>query len=93
MKVPDKESEANGMSQLIEEPRLFENLCSTVYLGVGVEWVKRNKGSVGIDGVGIQALEANLDEEPIQLQQELTGWTYQPSQAHWFDVSHRLRLA
>jgi group II intron reverse transcriptase/maturase len=67
------------MSQLIEEPRLFENLCSTFYLGVGFELVRRNHGAPGIDGVSIQDFETNLDEELSQLQQELTTWTYQPS--------------
>jgi len=67
------------MSQLIEEPRLFENLCSTLYLGVGFELVRRNRGAPGIDGVSIQDFEINLDEELSQLQQELTTWTYQPS--------------
>ena len=67
------------MSQLIEEPRLFENLCSTLYLGVGFELVRRNHGAPGIDGVSIADFEANLDEELSQLQEELTTWTYQPS--------------
>jgi RNA-directed DNA polymerase len=67
------------MSQLIEEPRLFENLCSTLYLGVGFELVRRNHGAPGIDGVSIADFEANLDEELSQLQQELSNWTYQPS--------------
>jgi group II intron reverse transcriptase/maturase len=67
------------MSQMIEEPRLFENLCSTFYLGVGFELVRRNHGAPGIDGVSIADFEANLDEELSQLQQELTTWTYQPS--------------
>ena len=67
------------MSQLIEEPRLFENLCSTFYLGVGFELVRRNGGAAGIDGVSIQDFEAHLDEELSRLQQELTAWTYQPS--------------
>ncbi len=67
------------MSQLIEEPRLFENLCSTLYLGIGFILVKRNRGKPGIDGVGIADFEANLDEELSQLQQELSNWTYQPS--------------
>ena len=51
------------MSQLIEEPRLFENLCSTLYLGIGFILVKRNRGKPGIDGVCIADFEANLDEE------------------------------
>ena len=67
------------MSQLIEEPRLFENLCSTLYLGIGFILVKRNRGKPGIDGVSIADFEANLDEELSQLQQELSNWTYQPS--------------
>lgn len=67
------------MSQLIEEPRLFENLCSTFYLGIGFILVKRNRGKPGIDGVRIADFEANLDEELSQLQQELSNWTYQPS--------------
>lgn len=67
------------MSQLIEEPRLFENLCSTCYLGIGFILVKRNRGKPGIDGVSIADFEANLDEELSQLQQELSNWTYQPS--------------
>jgi hypothetical protein len=46
------------MSQLIEEPRLFENLCSTFYLGVGFELVIRNRGEADIDGVSIQDFEA-----------------------------------
>jgi group II intron reverse transcriptase/maturase len=66
------------MSQLIEEPRLFENLCSTLYLGIGFILVKRNRGKPGIDGVSIADFEANLDEELSQLQQELSNWTYQP---------------
>jgi group II intron reverse transcriptase/maturase len=67
------------MSQLIEEPRLFENLCSILYLGIGFILVKRNRGKPGIDGVSIADFEANLDEELSQLQQELSSWTYQPS--------------
>ena len=68
-----------NMSQLIGEPRLFAYLCSMLYLGVGFELVRRNRGAPGIDGVSIQDFEANLDEELSRLQQELTAWTYQPS--------------
>jgi RNA-directed DNA polymerase len=67
------------MSQLIEEPRLFENLCSTFYLGIGFILVKRNRGKPGIDGVRIADFEGNLEEELSQLQQDLSNWTYQPS--------------
>ena len=67
------------MSQLIEEPRLFESLCSTLYLGVGFTLVKRNRGAPGIDGVSIEDFETRLEEELSQLKQELTNWTYKPS--------------
>ena len=69
----------NESDPLIEEPRLFDSLCSTLYLSIGFDQVKRNKGKPGIDGVSITDFEACLDEELGQLQQELTGWTYKPS--------------
>jgi hypothetical protein len=43
----------NDMSQLIEEERLFEDLCYLSYLRIGFEQVKENKGKPGIDGVTI----------------------------------------
>lgn len=67
------------MSLLIEEPRLFDNLCSVLYLSIGFERVKKNKGKPGIDGVSVADFEAHLDEELNQLQEELCNWTYQPS--------------
>lgn len=79
MKDCCNKSEVNAMSLLSEEPRLFDNLCSMLYLSVGFESVKKNKGAPGIDGVGIEDFEANLDEELSLLQQELCSWTYQPS--------------
>ena len=69
----------NESDLLIEEQRLFDTLCSTLYLSVGFEQVKKNKGKPGIDGVSIADFEACLDEELSQLQQELTDWTYKPS--------------
>jgi len=72
-------SEMNDMNQHIEETRLFESLCSTLYLNVGFEQVKKNKGKPGIDGVTVADFEARLDEELSRLQQDLINWTYQPS--------------
>jgi retron-type reverse transcriptase len=69
----------NDMSLSNEEPRLFDQLCSTLYLGIGFELVKKNHGAPGIDGVSLTDFEANLDEELSQLQQEIYNWTYQPS--------------
>lgn len=67
------------MDLLTEEPRLFERLCSELYLGAGFKRVKKNRGQAGIDGMSIEDFEARLDEELSQLQQELVSWTYQPS--------------
>lgn len=69
----------NEHDRLIEEPRLFDQLCSTLYLSAGFEQVKKNKGKPGIDGVTIADFEARLDEELSRLQQELQDWTYKPS--------------
>ena len=79
MKDCCNQSEINAMSLLTEEQRLFDNLCSMLYLNIGFELVKKNKGKPGIDGVSITDFEANLDEELSQLQEELSNWTYQPS--------------
>jgi group II intron reverse transcriptase/maturase len=75
-----------NMNQLIEEPRLFENLCSTLYLGVGFSLVKRNRGAPGIDGMSIEDFETRLDEELSQLQQELINWTYKPSSVRRVEI-------
>ena len=69
----------NESDRLIEEPRLFDSLCSTLYLSIGFDQVKKNQGKPGIDGVSIADFEACLDEKLSQLQQELTDWTYKPS--------------
>jgi RNA-directed DNA polymerase len=69
----------NDLNPHIEETRLFECLCSTLYLNVGFEQVKKNKGKPGIDGVTVADFEARLDEELSRLQQDLINWTYQPS--------------
>jgi RNA-directed DNA polymerase len=74
-----EKSEMNEQGLLIEDQRLFERLCSVLYLGIGFTLVKKNKGKPGIDGVSVKDFEANLDEELSRLQAELSNWTYQPS--------------
>jgi len=64
---------------LIDDTRLFEELCQREWLEAGFQRVKKNGGSPGVDGVTIEEFEARLDEELSQLTQELEGWTYQPS--------------
>ena len=78
-KLSTNKSEMNDMSLLIEEERLFEDLCYASYLRIGFEQVKENKGKPGIDGVSIQDFEFRLEEELSRLQQELLNWTYKPS--------------
>jgi len=63
----------------IEEPRLFEALCTIERLEAGFRRVKKNKGSPGVDGVTIAEFESRLSEELSQLKEELESWTYKPS--------------
>jgi group II intron reverse transcriptase/maturase len=77
----------NESDLLIEEPRLFDPLCSTLYLSVAFKQVKKNKGKPGIDGLTIADFEARLDEELSQLQEELANWTYQPSPVRRVEIA------
>jgi len=63
----------------IEEPRLFEALCTIERMEAGFRHVKKNKGSPGVDGTTIEEFGSRLTEELSQLQQELESWTYKPS--------------
>ena len=63
----------------IEEPRLFEALCTIERMEAGFRHVKKNKGSPGVDGITIEEFGSRLTEELSQLQQELESWTYKPS--------------
>jgi hypothetical protein len=65
--------------RLIDELRLFEELCRIEGLRAGFNRVRKNKGSPASDGVTIAEFESRLDEELSQLQQELESWTYKPS--------------
>jgi RNA-directed DNA polymerase len=62
----------------IEEPSLFDSLCTTVMLKQGFKAVKSNKGSPGIDEVTISDYENRLEEELSQLKKELVSWDYKP---------------
>ena len=75
----EEQSEMSGRDLLTDERRLFEDLCTTVWLEAGFRRVKKNKGSPGVDGVTIAEFESRLDEELRQLKAELEGWTYKPS--------------
>jgi len=73
------ESEMRQRDLFIEEPRLFEALCTLEHLEAGFRRVKKNKGSPGVDGVTIAEFESRLSEELSQLKEDLEGWTYKPS--------------
>jgi RNA-directed DNA polymerase len=62
----------------IEEPSLFDSLCTTAMLKQGFKAVKSNKGSPGIDEVTISDYENRLEEELSQLKKELVSWDYKP---------------
>lgn len=63
----------------LEEPRLFDALCTPERLEAGFRDVKKNQGSPGVDGVTIADFESDLSEELSRLKVELESWTYQPS--------------
>jgi len=69
----------SGRDLLSNERRLFEELCTTVWLDAGFRRLKQNKGSPGTDGVTIAEFESRLDEELSRLKAELESWTYKPS--------------
>ena len=64
---------------LIDDTRLFEELCQLEWLEAGFKRVKKHGGSPGVDGVTIEEFESRLSEELRQLTQELESWTYQPA--------------
>jgi len=73
------ESEVRQRDLFIEEPRLFEALCTIEKMEAGFRHVKKNKGSPGVDGITIEEFGSRLTEELSRLQQELESWTYKPS--------------
>jgi group II intron reverse transcriptase/maturase len=73
------ESEMRQRDLFIEEPRLFEVLCSIERLEAGFRRVKKNKGSPGVDGITIAEFESDLIEELSRLKEELESWSYKPS--------------
>ena len=77
----------NENDLLKEEPSLFDQLCSTLYLGAAFKQVKKNKGKSGIDGITIADFETRLDEELSQLKEELANWTYQPSPVRRVEIA------
>ncbi len=72
---------------LIDERRLFEELCTTEWLTAGFGRVKKNTGAPGIDGVTIAEFESRLDEELSRLRAELESWTYKPSPVRRVEIA------
>ena len=66
------------MQYLIDDKRLFDDLCHAQALQQGFRAVRRNKGAPGIDGVTVADFERNLDKELHQLAEELRNWMYRP---------------
>jgi len=66
------------MQHLINDKRLFEDLCHVDALRQGFKAVIRNKGAPGIDGVTVVDFETDLNKELHQLSEELRSWTYRP---------------
>jgi RNA-directed DNA polymerase len=68
-----------GKQTLFDSNRdLFDRLCSEANLLDAFIAVKRNKGAAGVDGVTIQAFEAQLQDELAKLANDLRSWQYKP---------------
>jgi len=70
---------AHQLEFKFHEGKLLEEICEEDTLRKAFKFVKKNKGSPGIDGVTIEDFEQNLSEEIAQLKQEVLGWTYKPT--------------
>ena len=57
---------------------VFEEICSRARLEESFATALINKGAAGVDGVTVQAFEANLAKELDSLIEELRSWTYEP---------------
>jgi len=62
----------------LNEPSLFDKLCTGSALMRGWKAVKANGGSPGIDGITIKDYQSRLEGELGQLKKELISWTYKP---------------
>lgn len=65
---------------------LLKEVLSIQQLRAAFKAVRRNKGAPGIDGVTVEAFEANLDEELVRLRQEVIDWTYRPKPARLKEI-------
>jgi group II intron reverse transcriptase/maturase len=70
----------------IEEPRLFDHLCTTNVLAYAFKEVRKNKGAPGVDGVTVKDFETNLNKELDQLKMELENWDYKPKPVRRVDI-------
>ena len=74
-----KEREMEQCTLPIDEPSLFDRLCSLALLKAAFKEVRKNKGAPGIDGVTIKDFENNLVEKLGQLKEDLLNWHYKPA--------------
>ena len=66
------------MEYLVDDKRLFDDLCHVEALQQGFKGVRRNKGAPGVDGVTVADFERHLNKELHQLAEELRNWVYRP---------------
>jgi RNA-directed DNA polymerase len=68
---------------------LVDKVYSRANLKLAWERVRANHGASGLDGISIEAFEANLDENLERLHQELRDRTYQPQPVRRLEIPKR----
>jgi RNA-directed DNA polymerase len=71
----------------IEEQSLFDRLCTVTTLTAAFKEVRKNKGAPGVDGITIEAFNANLMQELVQLKADLLNWNYKPKPVRRVEIS------
>ena len=66
-------------SLLTDTQNLFEIICHEATLIKAFNYVKKNKGSPGVDKITIRDFDKIKRKELAQIREELENWSYKPS--------------
>lgn len=91
--VPQRSGEAGRAAQGKERSgthhQLMEQVVARENALVAFKRVRRNKGSPGIDGMTVEALEPYLREHWAAIREQLLAGSYQPSAVRQQDIPKR----
>jgi RNA-directed DNA polymerase len=78
-------AQAQG-ENLAEGERLMEHICEYENMVEARKWVRRNKGSAGVDGMEVEQLESYLKQNWFKLQERMLEGTYKPQPVKAVDI-------